>query len=137
MAGVPSNPNKTRITLEMVDEDIVSRVATLFGVSYRAHLPRNPKWKETFQLACQGSKARSFMEFLYPLMGARRKEQINHALASFDPHLATKRKLTSNQEEEIFLRLNSGENYLALAKEFGVGRSTIYNCRLRKNANIV
>lgn len=63
------------IGLQMVDEDIVRRVASLLGGSVCRRSQR-PKRKQQFCATIQGPKASGWMATLQPLMGNRRYEKI-------------------------------------------------------------
>ena len=66
-----------RIQLQMTDEDIVSRIANYFDVSYRLRKSKNPKHKDSFELAI--IKTEKLIECyieLFPLLGKRRQQKI-------------------------------------------------------------
>lgn len=84
-AAPPSEPNRPRIALAMTDEDVVGKVAVLFGQSY-AHCrkdSRNPNWKPYYRVQVRGKKAVELMTSLYPLMSSRRQRQIDSALSNY------------------------------------------------------
>lgn len=85
MKGPPSAPNQPRISLQMIDEDVVKRVSNYFGLKYiqaRNDL-RNPQWKRAFGILIKGTKAIEFMKLIRPLMSLRRQGQIDTAIGSY------------------------------------------------------
>ncbi len=77
MKGPPSKPNAPYISLQMTDEDVVARAANLFQVGYQRTKNRKPGlWKASYMVQFRGSRAASLMRDLRPLMGVRRKSQI-------------------------------------------------------------
>ena len=67
-----------RITLQMTDEDIVSRIANYFDVSMHFRPSKNPKHKDTYQLAI--IKTEKLIECyceLYPFLGERRRGKLD------------------------------------------------------------
>ena len=78
----PSEPNRPRISLEMVDEDVIQRAAQLFGLTYymRNENKHHEAWKPTFKIAFRGKRATETMHQLYPLMSPRRQNQIEVAI---------------------------------------------------------
>jgi hypothetical protein len=80
---MPSEPKYPRLTLSMNDLDIVQKVGTFFGRKYiytRKH--SNVDWHDTYSTMTKGKRAIQFMWDLYPLMGERRKQQIENAIGS-------------------------------------------------------
>jgi hypothetical protein len=70
-----------RITVSMVDEDVVNRVGALFGSSVsRADPPSRKGHQPQYVTALGAGRAAILMRELYPLMGARRKEKIERVL---------------------------------------------------------
>lgn len=121
----PSSPNSPFVALEMTDEDVVAKVANLLEISYRQTKNRKPGiWKRSFFLQLRGKRAVVLMKELYPLMGLRRKAQIDRALAAYDPLLRFRKGLPSASELAI---LNEKHSMRTLAKMFGCSRQTIHN----------
>lgn len=81
-APPPSDPLRPRIALQMTDKDVVQKVADFFGLNYIQEItyPNKPKWNTSYNLTVGGSKAVIVMKKLRPLMGKRRKSQIDAAL---------------------------------------------------------
>jgi hypothetical protein len=124
--GPPSAKNSVRIMLTMTDEDVVARVAQLWGVAY--HEVRRDRceahgWKPNFYVHLRGRPAVDLMQRMAPLMGLRRQQQIERALSSYDPNL--RRKLSPEQLTEIRAKVAEGRTHTQLAEEYEVDRSTI------------
>jgi hypothetical protein len=126
LTGPPSAPNSLRIALTMTDEDVVARVAALWGVAYhevrqqRSHLMG---WKPNYYVHLRGKPAAELMERLLPSMGERRQLQIRRALASYNPYL--RYKLRPEQIAEIRKLLAEGWTHTAIALKYSVDRSTV------------
>lgn len=65
----------------MTDYDVVWKVAKLFKTTYIGVIKRK-KWKTSYRIALKGTKAITLMTALRPLMGSRRKRQIDAAIRS-------------------------------------------------------
>jgi len=78
--GYPSRPNQASISLEMTDEDVISKVAELWNVQYCKPKVRNKKWQQTYKLQIRGQRAIKWMEDIYPYMSIRRKERIDNII---------------------------------------------------------
>ena len=73
-----------QIILEMTDEDVVLRAATLMEGKMKRRSPRENGWSDLFQIRVNGPKARSIMRQLEPFMGKRRGEKINTVLEKWE-----------------------------------------------------
>lgn len=129
LPGPPSEPNKTRIQCSMCDEDIIARVATLFGVAYqeakRRRTGRRKHHKKNWVVMLKGARARALMGQLRPFMGERRQAQIDRALASYDPNRA-RIKLGPREVKQIRRLLAKAElTHQQIADRFGVERSHV------------
>ena len=112
LSGPPSAPTKIGIALTMTDEDVVSRVASLWGVAFhhvRREISRIRGWKPIYYVHLRGRAAADLMQRLLPLMGNRRQEQIRKALASYDPN--KRRKLSPDTIAEIKAKLSEGSQH--------------------------
>lgn len=127
LKGPPSNPKSPLIAIQTTDEDVIARVAGYFGNKYHPAGKQKSHHKQSFSLHKKGLGAVKLMEELYPLMGERRQRQIDEAIASCS--VKPKRALTDDQILEIRERIKNGDNYLILAKEYKVNRSTIFNVK--------
>lgn len=75
-----------RLSLEMCDEDVVVRVASLIDApSVWSEPPRREGWSQTFHAAITGTKAAAVMSGLLPHMGERRGHEIRRALDAYEP----------------------------------------------------
>ena len=83
MKGSPSKPNKPKISVEMTDEDVVSKAAMLMGVSYQTLPARKASWKTSYRAVLQGQRAVELMRTLKHHMGLRRQTQIKAVLDSY------------------------------------------------------
>lgn len=75
--GYASRPNQAGISVEMKDEDVIQRVASLFGVSYNRPRIRNPIHSQTFKTQIRGARALKIMSAIRPYMGNRRGLKID------------------------------------------------------------
>ena len=114
----------------MTDEDIIARIATLWGVRHHAVKKRKKEYfKPSFIVTIRGFRAVSMMRALRDLMGARRKGQIDAALRKYDPRRNKKHWLKTvfspQTVNSIRMRWQRGETLHAIAKDFGVSHETI------------
>jgi predicted DNA-binding protein (UPF0251 family) len=135
-----SQPNKPRILLQMIDEDVVAHVASLWSTTYSAR-PQSQRdqergWSPTYSTQLSGKRAVEWMETLRPHMSARRQAQIHAALATYNPHLREEGcRIGIDQAEEIRLLKGTGETAASIAKRMGISLSYVYKIwsgRLRK-----
>lgn len=85
LAGPPSSPNCPRIQLPMTDRDVVEHAACLFDRPvWRSDRGRELGFKPVFLTSVKGAAAIRLMTALRPVMGERRRSQIDHALVR--PH---------------------------------------------------
>src|SRR5688572_472981 len=119
----PSSPRLPAIALQMTDEDVVARVADLWGVRYHKVARQKSHHKDTYMVAIKGSTAVRVMKELKPFMGQRRALQIEEAVAAYkyDPP-----KISEEDVFEIERRYAAGEKAAELANEFGVTKYTVY-----------
>jgi hypothetical protein len=85
MAPPPSDPRRVRITATTCDADVADEAGRLLGVTPRLSTRarrhgRLPLWG----LLRRGGRAVELMKALYPVMGLRRRKQIDRALAAVD-----------------------------------------------------
>jgi hypothetical protein len=73
-------------------------------------------------------RAVQWMERLRPLMGSRRRDQIDRAVASYGPDPT--RLLDDERAAEALLRLSRGQTVKAVAEHFGTSVWCIYDLRL-------
>lgn len=135
LKGPPSSPNQPRIGIQMTDYDIIWRVSKMFGVKYVQ--PRRYEkngWKQCYCAVLRGSKAVDLMKRLRPLMGSRRKKQIDNALNGYKARKSgdNKRKLNWDKVSDIAWALKMGESPASLARKFKVSHFTIRQIRDNK-----
>lgn len=127
LAGTPSNPNRTRVHVQMTDRDVIERVARLWVSTVAVRPPQVSHHKESYVTSISCRRARDFMVLAHPLMGERRQAQIDRALAAHDPRLARRaRKLSEEQVDELRRRHALGESGQKIAEEFGVSGTVVY-----------
>jgi hypothetical protein len=128
MVGPPSRPRAPIIALAMTDEDVVARAARLLGCKFhRVVDQREPRWRPAFQLRLSGARAVAWMAALQPLLGARRRAQIDRALASYDPRSVT--KLDDDAGSTALALLATGASVKDVAARFNVSVWCIYDLR--------
>jgi hypothetical protein len=120
------------------DEDVIGWVAAWLGAKYTPLKPRatgTPGTKQAFFVCVSAGPAVRLMQQLYPLMGKRRQEQIERALASYDPnkHKRNTSKLTDDQVLDIYKRAHAGERQKTIASEYNIDRSTIADIKRAKS----
>lgn len=121
-----------KIVIHMRDEDVIARVAEIFGNKYVYVKARKEHWHATYLTKLQGERAAILMEMLYPLMGQRRQEQIKRALENYThkslyrARYSTNAKLTIEDVKLIKRRIAKGETAKSIAKDFGVTHYTIW-----------
>jgi hypothetical protein len=112
----------------MVDRDVVERVAGLLGVSAMVVPQRQVNWRTTYTARLRGSRAVPWMKLLRPLMGKRRREQIDRAVASYAPD--PRRVLSEQRARDALARLANGESVRDVAERLGTSIWCIYDLRL-------
>jgi hypothetical protein len=111
----------------MVDADVVARAARLLGRRAHAIDRGNPRWRTTYQLRVQGSRAVAWMRVLQPLLGERRRAQIDRALASYDPQPRT--RLDDGAATGALTALAGGASVREVAEALDVSVWCIYDLR--------
>jgi len=113
----------------MTDEDVVARAARLLGCKvHRVGEQRKRRWRPAFQIRVIGARAVAWMRALSPLMGARRRAQIDRALACYDPRPVA--KLDDRAVGEALQLLADGSSVKDVAARFGVSVWCVYDLRL-------
>ncbi len=120
-----------RISMESVDEDVVAGVAQILGACYQRKAPRTPAARPTFQCTITGERAAQLMRLLAPLLGLRRRRQVEAALS--EHRIVWRSRLTPEQMREIDRRLKAGEKPYALGPEYGVPPQSIYALANRRD----
>ena len=75
--------NAPRIFLKMTDKDVVKRVMLIMNVDVSIGEQNRNGWKTAYILAVNSHYAVGWMMTLYPIMSARRKEQIKQVLSKW------------------------------------------------------
>lgn len=75
----PSDPRRARVSAQTLDEDVAREVGRLFGVTPTKDQRRASGRSEMWRVLARGSAAIRLMADLRPLMGIRRREQIDTA----------------------------------------------------------
>jgi hypothetical protein len=122
--GPPSSPGVPRISVEMIDEDVIARAALALGNRYWRVGGRNDIWKPTYRTQLRGESAVRLMQVLRPMMGLRRQAQIDRALASWSPQ---EHRLRPEDEKRILQLVASGLSYRATGRQVGFSWSTVGN----------
>jgi hypothetical protein len=124
LKGPPSEPGRPGIQLAMTDEDVVARVATILNIAYGVVTNRREsRWKAVYYLRLRGERAVEMMRVLRPLMGHRRQNQIDEALATWKPRQP---RISRDQAVEIMKAYRDGDTAVALAERYGVTKWSIY-----------
>lgn len=128
MKGPPSSPGLPAIQMTMIDRDVVARAATLLGCGVTTVRPRRSHWKESYTLRIKGSRAVEWMGALRPLVGERRRRQIDRAVASYEPR--SNRRLDDEKAVAALRMLADGLSVREVAEHFSVTHWCIYDLRL-------
>lgn len=134
LQSCPSTPNAPAITLMMTDLDVVQHAAMILNVTVYSRF-RAGKAKSTHQLRLRGKRAVETMQQLLPLMGARRRSQIERAIASYDPYYRSRARtgLTDAQIIDIYRRANSGESCRLVADEYSLTYAAVWDIKTGKS----
>jgi hypothetical protein len=124
----PSAPRSPAVQLSMVDRDIVERAGNLLSAAVTVVPSRREGWRTAYCVRVRGARAVLWMERLQPLMGSRRRQQIDRAVASYGPD--PRRLLNDDRASEALARLARGESVRQVAKRFGTSIWCIYDLRL-------
>ena len=128
LAGPPSAPRSPAVQVSMTDRDIIARAGVLLGVAVTVSLSRRDGWNDAYGVRVRGARAVLWMERLRPLMGTRRRQQIDRAVASHGPD--PRRLLDGERAAEALARLARGESVREVAEQFGTSIWCIYDLRL-------
>jgi hypothetical protein len=114
-------PRKPRMSVKMTDRDVVEHVCELWGTRLWTTVPKVERFKTVFHTELVGGSAVAMMAVLRPHLCARRQDQIDDAVATFQPLRSIKHKsyLVSPNGAEEFDRywlagLLEGEAYFGL-----------------------
>lgn len=128
IAGPPSAPRTPAVQVSMVDRDIIDRAAALLDCAVTVVPARRDGWRTAYSARVRGPRAVKWMQRLRPLMGRRRKEQIDRAVACYGPDPT--RLLDDERAAEALARLSRGESVRQVAEHFGTSVWCIYDLRV-------
>jgi hypothetical protein len=128
LAASPSAPRSPALQVAMMDQDVIARAGSLLGVSVMVIRARKAHWSTTYCVRLRGTRAVLWMKLLRPLMGIRRRAQIDRALATYAPD--PRRRLDDDQAADALGRLADGEPVRNVAERFGTSIWCIYDLRL-------
>jgi hypothetical protein len=128
VAGPPSAPRSPGVQLSMADRDVVERAAALLECAVTIVPARRDGWRTAYCARIRGVRAVAWMERLRPLLGSRRQEQIDRAIACHAPDPT--RHLDDERAAEALKRLSEGEPVRQVAMRFGTSIWCIYDLRL-------
>jgi hypothetical protein len=128
MKGPPSSPGLPAIQMTMIDRDVVARAAEVLGCGVITVRPRRSHWKESYSLRMKGSRAVEWMHALRPLLGERRRHQVDRAIASYAPR--SNQRLNDRNASLALEMLADGQSVNAVAEHFSVTHWCIYDLRL-------
>jgi hypothetical protein len=87
LAPPPSDPKRPRVSGVTRDRDVAAEVGRLLGVTPTRSYDRRARrrgWSPTWHVLGRGRPALAWMAALYPLMGTRRRQQIDAARSGFE-----------------------------------------------------
>lgn len=112
------------ISLQMTDEDVVSKVATMFEISYCQPKKQKEHHKQSYKLSLRGSKALEVMKLVKPYMGKRRSEKIQECIESYC--LKTNRKINIDDYNSVYNMYKEGIKPDDIGKKFGITKWRVY-----------
>lgn len=123
--GSPSKPRTPIISVTTTDEDVAYRVGALLGTKPWHQKPRKQHWKYSWVIHLRGQRAVDLMKDLRPLMGERRKQAIDLAIASGE---GVKRRLPDSTKEKIVEEYRQGGvSFRRLAVKYQVSHQAVSN----------
>ena len=128
IAGPPSAPRSPAVQLSMADRDVVDRAAALLECTVTIVPARRDGWRTAYCVRVRGARAVAWMQRLRPLLGSRRQEQIDRAIACHGPDPT--RHLDDERAADALKRLSDGESVRQVAERFGTSIWCIYDLRL-------
>ena len=128
LTGPPSAPRYPVLALQMTDQDVVARVAVMFGRKLGRWQSRHAREQPVFLVRITGAKAVAWMTALRPLMGQRRRAPIDRAVASHAPTPTA--QLDDARAHQALTLLATGSTVREVAERFGTSIWCIYDLRL-------
>ncbi|MEA2407568.1 MAG: hypothetical protein QOE69_1687 [Thermoleophilaceae bacterium] len=112
----------------MADRDVIDRAGKLLGVAVCTLPARRERWSTTYGVRLRGARAVQLMRQLRPLMGERRRLQIDRAIASYAPD--PRRLLNETRAARALSMLARGSSVRDVAEQLGTSIWCIYDLRL-------
>lgn len=134
MKGPPSMPHQPCVSLQMTDEDIVSKASSLVNANYFKYVSKNLSHKDSYKFYVRGLPAVKLMELLKPFMGSRRQAQIEVAINCYK--LKSNDKIPKKDYESIIARRKNGESARQISEDYGVTKWAIYRLEERYSRGI-
>lgn len=129
--GPPSKPNAALIAIEMIDRDVIEKVAGIFRTTL-VECGVRQHWQQTYRAQLRGSRAVELMTTLRPLMSLRRQIQIDRAVASFHPHLDHwTRRARPWPSDSALLAMASLASLRTIAADLSISHQAVHH-RLRR-----
>lgn len=128
LRGFPSQPNLPCIQCVMIDRDVIERLAGIIGCGIRIVKPRRAHWQESYGIRVRGAPAVAWMQAIEPLLGARRRGQIEVAIGSYESR--SNQRLDDADARTALHMLVDGVPVRDVADRFGVTPWCIYDLRL-------
>jgi hypothetical protein len=125
--GPAARPNKCTISVQMTDKDIVERVARLFDRKmWQVKSKQKEHHNDSYIARISGYPAKELMLTLRPLMGERRRAQIDRAIAGMVPP----KLRISREEQDRIQRMHfcDGLSGNKIAAETGHTPRTVRKC---------
>lgn len=77
----PRDVTKAKVQINMIDEDVIARVADLLNASY---YEKKSEHQLQYRIDIKGARAVEIMKMFYPYLGNRRRARIDELLATVD-----------------------------------------------------
>lgn len=130
MKGPPSCPNKPVVSVNMTDEDVISKVSFYFGIKYSKIKTRDVKWKNSYIAKIRGEKALNLMNIIKPYMSIRRQKQIEDAISCFKDNRSNMKTKKEVIEETLKLLKEKNLNQSEIGRLLKIHRSTVSKIKL-------
>jgi hypothetical protein len=125
---------KPYISINLIDLDTIVRVSNLFDTTYCIVPPAKSHWNMAYKATLVGKRAYLLMQTLHPLMGERRKQQLECIFHDYDPNqkIQPGAKLNDEKVRQIKIRMANGETSKSIAADFDITIFTIREIRQGK-----
>jgi len=130
-----------RLAVDSSDRDVLELAQEIAGgvgrITEATRREESPRWKTRWKWRVSDqAQAKALLTDMLPMLGLRRSERAREALASQPTRpegVSAQLKVAKEHHDAIRERCLAGERTNALAAEFGVSRTTIYNIAHRKD----